>query len=329
MMMTGKKPPVMVVLAILAMFASMNFAVAQEEDEDEAPERNVTLDSATIERFGIMTMPLEAAQFRAETNGYGVVMAFDALAQTDADLTTAETAAQASQAALARARGLFAAEVSVSRQTVEAADRQAAADAAQVSLAQRRAAALWGPGVPWRNRQERSRFLGRLAAGDIALVRITFPSTAIGDGPPASLRIQRLDAGTAASGWTTTTVWSAPADPAVPGRSFFAIVDRARGLSPGERVLAFLPEGRSEQGAIVPSAAVLIAQSQAWYYTAEIVPLIIPMAPYVEFTRQMLDTSRPTTEGYFVPDGSPGQSVVVQGAGLLLARETGTVEEEE
>jgi hypothetical protein len=329
MTMTFKKRPLRrLALAILAVFAFATFAAAQEEDEDEAPERSVTLDSATVGRLGIETAPLEAAQFRPETNGYGVVMAFDALAQTDADLTTAESAAQTSQAARTRARELFAAEVSVSRQTLEAAERQSAADAAQLALAQRRAIALWGSGVPWRNPQERSRLLGRLAAGDVALARVTFPSTAIGDGPPASLRIQRLDAGAGAAGWTATTIWSAPADPTVPGRSFFALVERARGLSPGERLLVFLPEGRSQQGVVIPSAALLIAEGQAWYYAVEIVPLIIPMAPFVDFTRQMLDISRPTAKGYFVPDGSPGQSVVVQGAGLLLAREIGPAEED-
>src|SRR5262245_15837465 len=103
-------------LASLALFASTVVAAAQEEDEDEAPERSVTLDSGTLARLGISTAPLQAAQFRAETSGYGVVMAFDTLAQTDADLTTAETATQTSQAAVTRARELYAAEVSVSRQ---------------------------------------------------------------------------------------------------------------------------------------------------------------------------------------------------------------------
>jgi hypothetical protein len=43
----------------------------------------------------------------------------------------------------------------------------------------------------------------------------------------------------------------------------------------------------------------------------------------------MLDISQPTKEGYFVPDAMPGLVVVIEGAGLLLARETGSSEEEE
>ena len=328
MMRERKRVLRLIAVASLALFTSAIVAAAQE-DEDEPPERSVTLDSGTVERLGIATAPLKAAQFRAETNGYGVVMAFDFLAQADADLTTAETATQTSQAALMRARELYAAEVSVSRQTVEAAERQAVADAAQLALAQRRASALWGQGAPLRTPQQRSALLGRLAAGEAALVRVTFSSAALGDNPPASLRIQRVDAPARATGWTATTIWQAPADPTVPGRSFFALVERARGLSAGERLLVFLRGDRTRQGVVVPSEAVLIAEGQAWYYAAEIVPLIIPMAPFVDFTRQMIDLGSPTADGYFVPDGMPGQSVVVQGAGLLLARETGTVEEED
>jgi hypothetical protein len=186
--------------------------------------------------------------------------------------------------------------------------------------------AVWGQGLPWRNAAERSRLFARLAAGDVALVRVTFPANSVGDDTPSSLRVQRIDGGTGARSWTATNVWNAPADPTVPGRSFFALVERARGLLPGERLLVFLPEGSTQQGAVVPSAAVLIAEGQAWYYAAEIIPLIIPMAPLEDFTRHMLDLGRPAADGYFVADGQPGQSVVVEGAGLLLAREIGPAE---
>jgi hypothetical protein len=329
-MTSAKRAWRVLVLGSVLLLASAPFATAQEaEGEDEAPERSVTLDVATVARLGIATAPLEAAQFRAETNGFGVVMAFDMLAQTDADLATAESAVEASQAALARARGLFAADISVSRQTVEAAERQAAADTAQLTLVQRRAVAVWGQGIPWNNAAARSLIFAQLLAGDVALARVTFPANAIGERMPSSLRIQRVDAATGAGSWTARTVWSAPADPTVPGRSFFTLIERARGLQPGERLLVYLPEGSTQRGVIVPSSAVLIAEGQAWYYAAEVIPLIIPMAPLEDFTRHMLDIGKPTGNGYFVSDGEPGQSVVVEGAGLLLAREIGTVEEEE
>jgi hypothetical protein len=314
-----------------ALFASAALAAEQQAttDDDEAPERSLTLDVATVARLGVVTAPLQAVQFQAETSGFGVVVAFDMLAQTDADLATAESAVQASGAALIRARALFAAETSVSRQTVEAAQRQATADAAQLTLAQRRAISAWGRGLPWRNASERGPLFARLSSGDAALIRVTLPSASLGNGAPQSLRVQRIDAQAGAETWTAAKVWNAPADPTVPGRSFFALIDRANGLLPGERLLVALPEGKAQQGAVVPDSAVLIAEGQAWYYAAEIIPLIIPMAPLEDFTRHMIDLGRPAANGYFASDAQPGQLVVVGGAGLLLARETGTSEEEE
>jgi hypothetical protein len=187
---------------------------------------------------------------------------------------------------------------------------------------------VWGQGAPWRTTQERTQLLARLTSGDTVLARVTFATSALGDAGLSSIRLQRVDSAANARRWTSSTIWGAPADPAVPGRSFFALIAGARGLSPGERLLVSLPTGRTENGIVIPAAAVLIAEGQAWYYAAEILPLIIPFAPYEDFTRQMLDLGRPSGDGYFVQGGTTGQTVVVQGAGLLLARETGTAEEE-
>ena len=76
----------------------------------------LTLDEPTQARIGLATEAAKAMQYRAEVQGLGQVMGIDALAQTDTELTSAEAAARASEAARARARGLFAADTSVSRQ---------------------------------------------------------------------------------------------------------------------------------------------------------------------------------------------------------------------
>jgi hypothetical protein len=244
--------------------------------------------------------------------------------------------------ALERARGLFAANVSVSRQTVEAAQRQVdadmrqvdadmrqvAADAAQLSLAQRKAVATWGQNLPLRNPADRTAMLARMTAGDEVLARVTFSNGV--DETPTSLKIERVAAGQGGAGWTTNRVWNAPADPTVPGRSFFVLINGARGLLPGERLIASIPMGKAQQqGVIIPSAAVLIAAGQGWYYQRETVMPVIPLAPFYVFNRKMLDLSQPTTDGYFVAEGDPSQLVVVEGAGLILAKETGTEEDED
>jgi hypothetical protein len=315
-------------LFVASVFALAFPLAAYSQDEDEAPDRLVTLDASTVLRLGIVTAPIKAAEYRAETNGFGLVMAYDAMAQTYADLATAEATVQTSETARTRARQLFSADVSISRQTLEAAERQAVADRAQLSLAQRKAEAAWGQGAPWRSAADLSRLLTRLSAGDAALIRVTF-SGSVGATPPASFRIQRVAAGAEPDQWIAKTIWRAPADPTVPGVSFFALVEKARALLPGERLVVFLPGENTQQGAVIPADAMLIAEGSCWYYLSEDQSLIIPLAPLKNFTRVALDTSRPTAEGYFVKDAAAGQAVVVEGGGLLLARETGATEEDD
>jgi hypothetical protein len=257
-----------------------------------------------------------------------LVVPFDALAQTYADLATAEAAAQASEATADRSRALFAANVSVSRQTVETAERQALADRTQLLLAQRKAETAWGQGAPWRNAGDLSKLLMRLSGGDVALMRVTFPASVIGAGVPAAFRVQRVEVQAEPTTWTAKTIWRAPADPTVPGVSFFALIDRARDLLPGERLLVFVPSERVQQGVIIPAKAMIVAEGTCWYYSVETQSLIIPLAPLKNFVRVALDTKQPTREGYFVPGENPGLEVVVEGAGLLLAKETGVEEEE-
>jgi hypothetical protein len=316
---------------------------ARAQDEDEEPDYSVRLDAATTARLGIEVATLKAAEFRGEAGGFGVILPFDGLAQTDADLATAEAAVEASRAsaeaskvALDRAQGLFNANVSVSRQTVEAAQRQlgadlrqAAADTAQLNLARRKAVAQWGQSLPLTDRAERTALLARLGTGDTALARITFSNGTIGDTTPASVKIERIAAASGAASWTTNRVWSAPADPTVPGRSFYCLIDRARGLLPGERVLVSIPMGKMQQGVIIPSDAVLIAEGMGWYYDRETVMPVIPLAPFFIFNRRKLDLSQPTSDGYFVAGGDSKAVVVVEGAGLILARETGASDDED
>ncbi len=138
-----------------------------------------------------------------------------------------------------------------------------------------------------------------------------------------------MEAGADTTSWTAKTIWRAPADPTVPGLSFFALADHARGLLPGERLIVSVPGEHAQQGVVIPSSAMIVAEGTCWYYAVEIQPLIIPLAPLKNFTRMALDISMPTAEGYFLPAGDPGQEVVVEGAGLLLAKETGVEDDED
>ena len=306
-------------LAPIACAVSLILAIAgpapADEDKQQSADRSVTLDAQAVARMGIATTTATAVQYRPEAAGFGQVMTIDSIAQTDADLTAAEAANQASRAALERAQGLFRADSSVSRQALETAEHQASDAATQLALAQRKSTAQWGYRPPWHDAATRSAVAAKVAAGDAAIVRATFPAAAVGDAVPTTMRVERLDPGQESNGWTGSTVWSAPADPAVPGRSFFVLIEGGPKLSPGEHVRALLPVGPTKQGVLAPTGAVIVAQGGTWLYVED--------KPN-RFVRREIDLSAPTSVGYFVADGiKPGEAIVTEGAGLLLAREIG------
>ena len=302
-------------LAALLLLAGCNKSApeaAKEEAKAEGP--GITLTEEESEAMGLATAKLQAASYRGELSGFGVVSTFEAIAQSDADSVTAEASAAQSGAAAARARDLSTgADAPVSRETYEAAAAKSTADQAAVLLARRKADAAFGMGAPWRGAQ-RGAILGRLQAGRSVLVHVTFPFGAMVGGESGGaqrLRISRMGAN--GKSWVTSSVWAAPADPTMPGRSFFALVDGG-GLAQGERVIASIPTGTQQDGVIVPAAALLLGESESWVYVQ------IAEDTYL---RAHIDTSRPMDGGYFVSGAGllSDQEVVTKGAGLLYAHE--------
>lgn len=278
------------------------------EAEKAEAESGVSLKAEEIKSLGLATRPAEAANYRAAVSGYGVVVALDSFAQLDADVTTAQAAAAQSQAAANRARSLATGEeAAVSREVVETATAKAAADDAALMLARRKAEASLGRGAP-----ALTDLRGRLASGASVLVRATFPLDALGSEMPRQVQVTRL--GATRQGWTARTIWEAPADPAFPGRGFYVLVDGSD-LAQNEHVTVEVPVGAAVAGVMVPTDALVYGQNQAWAY--------VQKEPG-KFERVAIDPAKAMTGGYFLPQASgvqAGQAMVVQGAGLLLARE--------
>ena len=295
-------------LAVLLVLAACGKPAAEKTAEKEAETPGVTLKAEEIESLGITVQPAMAAQFRGRIAGYGVVTALDTIAQADSDFLTAQAAAAQSQAAAARARSLSTGEeAAVSREVVEVAQSKAAADAAALALARRKTEAAFGLRSPWRDAGARQAVMQRLASGATVLVRATFPAT--GGEVPKTLEISRM--GSDSKTWMAHTVWDAPSDAAVPGRSFYALVDGSD-LAQNERVTAAIPIGAAETGATIPAKAIVFGESEAWVY--------VQSAPHT-FLRTKVDTNRPVGDGYFVTTIKPGDKIVVGGSGLLLAHE--------
>jgi membrane fusion protein, multidrug efflux system len=286
---------------------------AAEAKEKAAPEsEGVTLKSEEVEKAGIKTTTLAGSRHAPETTGYAVVIAREALAQAVADLTSAGAVERQSGAILARDRGLAGTPGAVPVEALESAERQATVDHAALMLAARRLAATYGQNAPWKDSYN-SATLSSLARGDTLLARVTFPLGALGSATPAKLRLTRLGSAQGSKHIETAALWRAPADPTIPGESFFAILKGGE-ASEGERLLAHADVGAAEAGVVVPFSAAVISAGKYWCYVEE--------KPGV-FVRTEIDPGMPTDDGYFVREGiPPGAQVVTSSAGLLLARET-------
>ena len=286
--------------------------------EVKAEGEGVTLALQQVEKLGIIAEAAKAADYKAETAGYGVVLPHDTIAAAVAELTTAELTEKQTHAALARARSLNGTPGALSAEVEETANRQAGADTAAETLAGQRLSGILGLNPPWKS-TERPALLQDLASGKSKLLRATFPLGTLHGPAPKSLRAAHLDAlqsttPQAALGRKFTSVWDAPADASVPGRSVFAIL-KGSDFVEGERLLVWAPgPGPAQAGVLIPAAAVIISGGKYWCYVEE---------QPGNYRRVEVDTDRPLEGGYFVAQGvEVGVKVVTAAAGLLLARES-------
>jgi hypothetical protein len=282
---------------------------ADEHREGPSP---VVLTPQERARLGITTAPAQAATFTPMASGFGVVMSHEPIAQVAADLEVAAAAVGQSEAALSRAQHLAAGPGALGLDTLESLGKQTSSDRATLALARRKLTAVLGLQFPWQQAGVNA-VLDALASGRAELVRATFPSGMLVGATPKSLRMIPYDPGAQSTMWTADTVWDAPQDETLPGRSFFALVKTA-GIPEGSH-LQVLPVGSANgaSGVLVPAAALVISNDAYWCYLEK---------KEGTFVRVPIDVSRPLGQGYFVSAGvAHGDPVVTSAAGLLLARE--------
>jgi len=293
-------------------------ACGKQESKPEAaapqpePEpRTVKLNTDNIAKMGIAVTPAEAAQFVPETEGYGVVLSHEPIAQAIAEAAAAEAAMRQSHAALARSLRLAGTAGADSAESEELAQKQATTDEAAAQLAARKLSSMLGQKLPWADSDWR-RMLDDIASGRRKVVRATFPLGARTDGALQRLRVSRLDAAAAEDQWTARPVWAAPADTNVPGRSYFALLPETE-VAEGERLDVWAESVGHSAGAWIPASAAIISESRYWVYVERSTGV---------YVRTPFDIGHPLREGYLTErDIKPGDRVVSNGAGLLLARE--------
>jgi len=290
---------------------------AKGADEKKEGTRQLELTPEQVAKIGVVTTAVQTARYAGTAEGFGVVLSHELVAQVAADLHSSTAAARLSDAALARARRLAGGPGALGADALENAERQQAADSAAVQLARRKLTSLLGVAFPFHDGADSE--LEKLAEGSHKLLRATFPSDSQVTGTPKTLRVSSIDAQSGAA-WSAHTVWAAPQDPTLPGRSLFAILTDAT-VAEGARVRAQAETDSGIVGVVVPEPAVLVSDGQYWCYIKKKEGV---------YQRVAIDPNRPLGEGYFVTAGiAPGQEVVTTAAGSLLARELNSSSESE
>ena len=283
-----------------------------------APPKPVQLRAEVVRRLGIVVATAQPATARTSAPGFARVLDPVPLAQLQADLAAAETAAAASAAEAKRTQALYADDATMSRRAAEAARAQASADASKLALLRQRLALEWGPALSRLSSAQRGRLIAALASGSAALVRVDAPNGAGLQG----LRSAELDLGPAG---TATALVLGPARIGDVGLRSPGVIARVSGpnvsyLSSGLTVPARIPGAGGGAGFLVPATAVLRVDGGSWVYVRE----------RGGFIRRRLGGLAAGAAGLVATSGlQAGDHVVVRGASKLYAAEQGGGPEED
>jgi hypothetical protein len=282
----------------------------------------VTLDAATQAASGLETWALKTIAYEQQLRAYGSVVDLQQLTELGNSYISALAARQTAQAklmaskpAFERAEALYrdkaasAAQVQAAEATFRVDEAGVAAADSQLRTLTATARQSWGPTLA-QALVERTPMFSRLVDRQDVLLQVTLP-------PGVTVRKPPVDAFVVLPGDSHATLhFVSPAtktDPHIQGVSFFYSAPAATGLLPGMSVLVFVASDASIDGTLVPATAVIWWQGRAWVYLR---------AGEDRFVRHLITTDMPVADGsYVVRDLSPANSVVTQGAQMLLSEE--------
>ncbi len=289
----------------------------------DAGERVITIDAATQHRSGIETIALPSAPHQEELRAYGMVLDVARLTELSNNYANAKAQVQTAQAKLAmskpafeRAQKLFNETHVVSQAQLQAAEAAFGTDQASLAAAEAQVRTLtatayqeWGS-VLGKSLVDESPMITALIERQTFLLQITLPPGVTLRAPPATASIET---GKAARANVTFVSPATRIDPKIQGVSLFYAAAAESGVLPGMNVLAFLPSGRSAEGADVPASAVVWWQGRAWVYRR---------TGQDTFARVEIATDLPAPGGgYIAKDVPEDAEIVTRGAQLLLSEE--------
>jgi hypothetical protein len=263
-------------------------------------------------RLGVVVQTLSAQRSSLKVNAFAKVLDTGPLTQLESDLETAEAAAAASSAQVSRSRALYQSNNGVSAKDFEAAQSQAKADEARLTLLRRNLGLQWGPGLAGLSGARRKALITALSQGRAALVQLDSPSN---EGQ-AGARAAEIDIGDTTVN-ATIIGHSRTAEPRLTSSGLIAVVTGpsailfSNGLTQSARLLS----PSQQLGVVLPRSAIVRFEGSAWAYvrtTGE------------AFERRMVINPTPQGDGYFVAQGfRSGDAVAVKGVAALFAAERG------
>lgn len=289
--------------------------VQRTELEDPAHIQSVTPASAAVRLdgearrlAGIEVAPLAALALNAERQAYGRVLDPLPLAGAVFGFEAARAAEEAARREADRVRHLYRGEENASARELEAAEL--ALTRARAALDTARAGLVSDWGEPLTTRDDLPSLARSLVAGERALVRVDLPPGAVGV-DPESARLTEFDAVLPLA--SVFLGAAAKTDPLLQGRGLLFLVERDP-PSPGAAVVAWLREpGPPTVGVEVPREALLRYQGGVFVY--------VEGEPGA-FDRRAIELVRPSETGWLATGPlTPGETVVVAGAPLLLSSE--------
>ena len=282
----------------------------------------ITLDAATQQRIGLTTVALTWTAARAEQMAYATVLPTQDLLALRTNYLTAQSQLQKAQASVAvsraeyqRLKNLYDHNQDASQKSVQAARGVFDTDLATLSAAEQNLELQklaiqqnWGTVVAsW------------VAGGSAELTQVLNQSMLLVQvsAPPQDpfLAPKHITVTTAAGERIPVQyISSLPrTDPLTQRPSLLYAAPFRSGLAPGMNLIARVPAGPLRKGVMIPYAAVVWWQGQAWAYV---------QLNATQFMREAVNTDTPLTKGYFVTSGfHPKVRLVVRGAQFLLSEE--------
>lgn len=298
-------------LLLLGGFASAADKDDEPQDEEEAqPQRSgpLQLTASQQEAVGLRVEHPLRLTTAPPIEAYGTVLDPVALVTDLGRVASTQAAAAASAADSARLERLYHADTQASLKQLQAAQAQSVETAVQARAAQLGFALQWGP-LAGLSPTERDTLLASLGKGQAQLVRADVPgryaagavdrqALVLADGVNVSAQVlgalPRTDPQSQNAGWLLQLQKAPP------------------GFGPGARVLVRLRAASASAGVLVPASALVYAAEGAFVYR---------QSAAADHAQQYAAVAvHPLTRvgnAWLVDGLSPGDNVVVQGAGVL------------